>query len=201
MNEIEKIADLERQLAECREELESETAWAHEYHSRLVEAERLGYQAMDSANTWHTRAEAHRQGTENAEKQLAAARAELEGMTTKAECAASSRERLKAQLASRDAAIGEAVKLLERIEKQRPSKPDYWSSCGQCEHNSSDAEDVLIELRKVAIDPARSTPTTSPRMMKGNGMVGSLHAFDHAEISSCGRYPACEPVEQKENME
>lgn len=32
---------------------------------------------------------------------------------------------------------------VERVAKQTPEKPDYWSSCGQCERNTSDAEDLL----------------------------------------------------------
>lgn len=30
-----------------------------------------------------------------------------------------------------------------RVAAQKPEKPDYWSSCGQCVHNISDAEDLL----------------------------------------------------------
>lgn len=33
--------------------------------------------------------------------------------------------------------------LLSKIAKQTPEKPDYWSSCGQCERNISDAEEAL----------------------------------------------------------
>lgn len=33
--------------------------------------------------------------------------------------------------------------LLSEIAKQIPEKPDYWSSCGQCERNAGDAEDAL----------------------------------------------------------
>ena len=29
------------------------------------------------------------------------------------------------------------------VSEQTPEKPDYWSSCSQCERNSSDAEDLL----------------------------------------------------------
>lgn len=34
---------------------------------------------------------------------------------------------------------------LESIAKQVPEKPDYWSSCGQCEHNIEDAKTLLSE--------------------------------------------------------
>ena len=33
--------------------------------------------------------------------------------------------------------------LLSKIAQQTPEKPDYWSSCSQCEWNSSEAEDAL----------------------------------------------------------
>lgn len=32
---------------------------------------------------------------------------------------------------------------VERVSKQLPEKPDHWSSCGQCEHNINDAEELL----------------------------------------------------------
>lgn len=31
------------------------------------------------------------------------------------------------------------------VAQQKPEKPDYWSSCGQCERNSSRAEDLLAD--------------------------------------------------------
>lgn len=37
-------------------------------------------------------------------------------------------------------AIFEFVK---SVAEQKSEKPDYWSSCGQCERNISDAEDLL----------------------------------------------------------
>lgn len=36
------------------------------------------------------------------------------------------------------------------VSKQKPSTPDYWSSCGQCESNSSKFEDLLLPLTKDA---------------------------------------------------
>ena len=35
------------------------------------------------------------------------------------------------------------LEFVVRVSKQTPEKPDYWSSCSQCERNSSDAEDLL----------------------------------------------------------
>lgn len=30
-----------------------------------------------------------------------------------------------------------------KVAKQEPEKPDYWSSCGQCERNAREAEDLI----------------------------------------------------------
>lgn len=37
----------------------------------------------------------------------------------------------------------EAYEFILRVSKQTPEKPDYWCSCGQCERNESDAEDII----------------------------------------------------------
>lgn len=42
-----------------------------------------------------------------------------------------------------------------RVAAQKPEKPDYWSSCGQCERNASDAEDLLAAA---APQPGAPTP-------------------------------------------
>lgn len=34
-------------------------------------------------------------------------------------------------------------KFIQEISEKAPEKPDYWSSCGQCQRNTSDAEDLL----------------------------------------------------------
>ena len=57
---------------------------------------------------------------------------------------------LKAELARvnklNDTLVGERDRLREIVQKiseQRVPKPDYWSSCGQCDHNIEDAIDLL----------------------------------------------------------
>ena len=45
---------------------------------------------------------------------------------------------------------------LTELSKQKPEKPDYWSSCGQCERNSSTAEDLLAATPAPA--PAQGEP-------------------------------------------
>lgn len=32
---------------------------------------------------------------------------------------------------------------VQRVAEQKPEKPDYWSSCGQCEGNIEAAQDLL----------------------------------------------------------
>jgi len=43
---------------------------------------------------------------------------------------------------------GELLALVRRISDQTPEKPDYWSSCSQCEHNISDAQDVIAAVEQ-----------------------------------------------------
>ena len=52
-------------------------------------------------------------------------------------------EELKQQLAAALAAIKVKDAFIEKIAKQTPEKPDYWTPCGQCEYNTYDAEDLL----------------------------------------------------------
>lgn len=35
---------------------------------------------------------------------------------------------------------------IEMVSKQKPEKPDYWSSCGQCQSNSNEADELLKAL-------------------------------------------------------
>lgn len=32
---------------------------------------------------------------------------------------------------------------IRKIAAQKPEKPDHWSSCGQCQHNAEEAQDLL----------------------------------------------------------
>ena len=42
------------------------------------------------------------------------------------------------------------LEFVQKIKKQTPEKPDYWSSCSQCEHNSNEGEDILEALAATA---------------------------------------------------
>ena len=33
--------------------------------------------------------------------------------------------------------------LVKNISRQEPEKPDYWSSCSQCQRNIEDAQELL----------------------------------------------------------
>lgn len=45
--------------------------------------------------------------------------------------------------------ISELLIFVKKISEQIPEKPDYWNSCSQCEHNASEAEDLLIAAGEV----------------------------------------------------
>lgn len=49
-----------------------------------------------------------------------------------------------------NAQLRQQVKLLSdfatKISEQLPEKPDHWSSCSQCEYNSSEAQDIIEAL-------------------------------------------------------
>jgi len=56
------------------------------------------------------------------------------------------RDRGALDSAERDRLAAECEALrafVARVAEQRPEKPDYWSSCGQCGHNISDAQDLI----------------------------------------------------------
>lgn len=52
-------------------------------------------------------------------------------------------EALREQLAEAQASVKVLRDFAIKISQQIPEKPDHWASCSQCEHNSSDAEDVI----------------------------------------------------------
>jgi len=54
---------------------------------------------------------------------------------------------------------------IEQVAKQKPEKPDYWSSCSQCERNINDAEDLLE-----ATPPQR----TEPESVQQVGTIGHI---------------------------
>jgi hypothetical protein len=40
----------------------------------------------------------------------------------------------------------EVIEFLKHMANETPEKPDYWSSCGQCERNSNSADDLLESI-------------------------------------------------------
>jgi len=53
--------------------------------------------------------------------------------------------------------IAELEAALRKIAAQKPEKPDYWTSCGQCDSNIEDAKDALA--RPAAGEPAKHPDT------------------------------------------
>lgn len=80
---------------------------------------------------------------EQAAKQIAATNALLLEMQQQlAESYVAHQAALRENEATRKK-LAEAEALIAKIAEQRPEKPDYWSSCSQCKHNISDAEDFI----------------------------------------------------------
>lgn len=59
-------------------------------------------------------------------------------------------DRFSKRLAELEKQRDTLLKLVECISQQTPEKPDYWSSCSQCEHNISDAEDAIASVKEQA---------------------------------------------------
>lgn len=53
---------------------------------------------------------------------------------------------MRQQLVERDKQVTLLSDFVTKISEQLPEKPDHWSSCSQCEHNASDAQDIIEEL-------------------------------------------------------
>lgn len=51
-------------------------------------------------------------------------------------------KQLEQRIAASQATNEKLREFVKRVSEQTPEKPDYWSSCSQCEHNASDAEDL-----------------------------------------------------------
>lgn len=54
--------------------------------------------------------------------------------------------KLRAEAGRLREAIEAARLLIAEISTQKPEKPDYWSSCGQCDRNISQCEDALLVI-------------------------------------------------------
>lgn len=70
-----------------------------------------------------------------------------------------------------------------RVAAQKPEKPDYWSSCGQCVHNISDAEDLLAAAPAAPVVPQPAAASAdavrfdgiddTPQMMRVRAVLAS----------------------------
>jgi hypothetical protein len=52
-------------------------------------------------------------------------------------------EALKRRVAELERERNVLLAFAQDISKQKPEKPDHWSSCGQCEHNIEQAQDII----------------------------------------------------------
>ncbi len=64
------------------------------------------------------------------------------------------------------------IKFLKRLSQQTPEKPDYWSSCGQCERNANEAEE-LLESTHPQPKPSPLTDEQIDYSIKKNDIVTS----------------------------
>lgn len=42
----------------------------------------------------------------------------------------------------------EVTEFINDVSQQEPEKPDYWSSCGQCDRNIDRAEEIVDKIKK-----------------------------------------------------
>ena len=87
------------------------------------------------------------------------------------------------------------VEWIKGVAQQEPEKPDYWSSCSQCQRNINDAEELLEttpqppaltdeRILEIAMSDAVSLiedqgSGVRPRITVHNS-IGGVYAFAHA---------------------
>jgi hypothetical protein len=54
--------------------------------------------------------------------------------------------------------IEKLQRYIEGISRQVPEKPDFWNSCGQCDRNIEDAQDILSNTSVSGPHPADEQP-------------------------------------------
>lgn len=106
----------------------------------------IGRSLSNYAKAWLTEREAQNEATVELQRMNYELRLEVQSLSETCIKVAGERTALAAM-------VERQREFLAQVAKQIAEKPDYWSSCGQCERNSSDAED-LIEL----------TPATALRL-------------------------------------
>jgi hypothetical protein len=81
---------------------------------------------------------------------------------------------------------------VQRVAGQKPEKPDYWSACGQCERNISDAEDLLAsatpapQAERTALDCPAGVPKPAPiGHCRPNGIVYDLPPLTFTAAHLC----------------
>jgi hypothetical protein len=61
---------------------------------------------------------------------------------------------LEDQVAALTARCGTLEKMVRSVAAQKPEKPDYWNSCGQCERNIDEAKETLSSPNNQGQTPA-----------------------------------------------
>ena len=165
--ELRELAAAQARVKELEELAEAKYAQGYSAANRLNtkrrEVDQATYDelaALRAANAELETLLASEKATRNAiiAKGVATERANVELQKQEAE----SRRLFYAEQDKRQSAeyrIAELEAALRKIAAQKPEKPDYWTSCGQCDSNIEDAKDALA--RHAAGDPAKH-PDTEP---------------------------------------
>jgi hypothetical protein len=66
------------------------------------------------------------------------------------------------------------------VAQQKPEKPDYWSSCGQCERNADRAQDLLESCAKIT-----TNISTKPDACPSCGSTGECKSTDPRMLGEC----------------
>ena len=150
-----EIEKLEQQLTETEEFCKGEMARSRERSSRLrqqlaakqaeVDALMLEYcpseMSQEQLNNWaaHQRPAERDEQAEVFRVEVESLRQHLIGSNTLIQTYREATTSLRQQVTL-------LSDFVTKISEQLPEKPDHWSSCSQCEHNASDAQDIIEEL-------------------------------------------------------
>lgn len=83
-------------------------------------------------------------------------------------------DRLKQERDELAAQVGVMHAFILKVSQQKPEKPDHWNSCGQCERNENEAEELL-----------ETTPSAALREIEARTLE---EAADNAPCDASERY-------------
>jgi hypothetical protein len=125
--EIDRRTDRERNLMAEVERLKADYAKLHDY--------------------WEKSEQALYEASINLRFELAAAQVDADSAILNGANMAISNGQLRFELAAAQADVKRMQEFITDISKKTPGRPDYWSSCGQCENNIGKAEDILEAMQ------------------------------------------------------